>query len=237
MRPKDSDRYARSRVRFEHAALLRRVARRLSPRPLVRVVRRSVARRPAARHRDGDQDSCCCGQTIARRVLDGVLRPVPCVRSLHVARPASSKRTHAPAVRAEAERRSAPLRRHARWEQELVTERSAWLRRAPELVTPDDVAIATIGSELPQPEVRRLFASVFAASNDSDALNALVYVALAADAKDEALDGAYKMIRLRRDARHLDTFAECHHVRGERARALLLEDEALRMARSSLLEE
>jgi hypothetical protein len=126
------------------------------------------------------------------------------------------------------------------WHHDLVADKVAQLRASPATATFDDLAIATVGSTLAASELRTLFATVFAAQTDLARANSLIYVALAAGAKDEAL-AASKALEKNTDvsqqAQYLDTRAECHHVVGDRATALQLEDEALQLAIPQQMEE
>jgi thiol-disulfide isomerase/thioredoxin len=65
-------------------------------------------------------------------------------------------------------------------------------------------------------------------ASDGEALNNLIYYALAAGALDAALYAAERARRLQPDdANLIDTLAEVHHYRGEHDRAIALEKEAL----------
>jgi hypothetical protein len=85
------------------------------------------------------------------------------------------------------------------------------------------LAIAAFGGELPDKEMRALVAIALGATADT-MTNDLVYLAIAAGAKDEALLGAARMVSLApTNADLLDTLAETYHALGRRADALRVE--------------
>lgn len=123
------------------------------------------------------------------------------------------------------------LRRTLRWRRELIDDAVALVRADPASAERDDVILATVGSTRPAEEAKSLVAKVLESKTDSDQRNSLVYVALAAGATDAALVAAKRNVEADRSAQRLDTLAEVHHARGERERALAIEDEALGMSR------
>jgi len=146
----------------------------------------------------------------------------------------SADRGASAAQRAQAWAASARLRRHVRWKQELVAEKLAVVRADPAHATEQDLAIATIDSGVPERDVRALFATVLAQA-DPDRVNNLIYSALAAGAKDEALAAAKKMTETLHDGGHLDTLAECYYVGGNQAEALKVEDQAIALSKDPTL--
>ena len=128
------------------------------------------------------------------------------------------------------------LRRIKQWRQQLLAEKAALVRGSPESASNEDLILATVGSNLPPAEAATLVGRVLQAEADNDRLNSLVYIALAANAKDEALAGAKRVVEGRRSAQFLDTLAECYHVRGNRVEARRLIKEALQLAKGSSLE-
>ena len=80
-----------------------------------------------------------------------------------------------------------------------------------------------------------MFVKVFAAQTDPSIVNGLLYIALAAGAKDEALAAAEKYIAPTKDPLMMDTLAECYYVKGDRKNALRVEDEAIAKAKSTQL--
>jgi hypothetical protein len=131
------------------------------------------------------------------------------------------------AQRAEAFAAGSRIRRQRAWRNELVAEKRATIDLDPAHANPDDLALATIHADLPVHDVRALYARVFAAQTDVERTNNLIYLALAAGAKDEALAAAKKMTETRADAQHLDTLAECYFVAGDSGEAIAVEDRAL----------
>src|SRR5262249_19724141 len=119
------------------------------------------------------------------------------------------------------------LRRQQQWARQLLDEKLLLVRTDPTLVSVDDIMIAVFSPELTTKEARAVIAKVLPAQNDAERLNELVYVALAAGIKDEAFAAAKRLVDMQRDGRTLDTLAECYHARGDRQRALELEDQAL----------
>lgn len=137
---------------------------------------------------------------------------------------------------AEAKNAAARLRRIDRWKSELLAERVAAIRANLATATDEDLVVATIDSPISAGERRKLVHDVLAAQTEAERLNDLVYVALAAGEVDEALAAAKKLVEKRRDAKHLDTLAECHHMKHESREALQLGREALAMSTGSQLE-
>ena len=127
------------------------------------------------------------------------------------------------------------LRRLAQWKKQLVAEKVEQARRSPSTATPHDLAIATVDSDLPLAETRDVFAKVFAAQTEPSVVNGLLYVALAAGAKTEALAAAQAALATSKDAGILDTLAECYYVNGDRKNAVRVEDQAIAIAKSAAL--
>ena len=98
------------------------------------------------------------------------------------------------------------------------------------------LALATIGSGLPEAEVKELYAAVFAAISQPTSLRRAVYLALAAGARNEAQAGARKLVADAPSPGSLNVLAETHHALGQKAEALRVEDEALAKAQGSLRE-
>jgi thiol-disulfide isomerase/thioredoxin len=121
------------------------------------------------------------------------------------------------------------LQRLETWRHDLVADKVGLIRAAPATVKLDDLAIALVDSTLERRDVRVLAATVLAASTDVARTNSIIYIALAAGAKDEALAAARKLVAASRQAQFLDTLAECLHVVGDRAQALQTEDEAAKL--------
>jgi thiol-disulfide isomerase/thioredoxin len=122
------------------------------------------------------------------------------------------------------------LRRREVWRQQLLAEKIALIRAHPASARDDDLVIATVRSGLPMESVRALWKTVLDAEHDVSRLNSLVYIALAADASQEALEAAKRLVERRRTAQFLDTLAECYHVRGDRKMAMHVADEAVALA-------
>src|SRR4029079_3519892 len=91
------------------------------------------------------------------------------------------------------------------------------------------ITVVTVGSAIAVAERRALWALVVEANkNKPRVLNQIAYDAIAADELDQALIAAKRQIELLKDDPiRLDTLAEVHHARGERAEALAQEDKAL----------
>jgi len=134
-------------------------------------------------------------------------------------------------LRGEATRAAPRLRRVDQWKQQLVAEKLDLVRKDPAGALPDDLTIAALGS--PPATARPVVAAALAAQTDPDVLNSLVYIALAANDVDDALAAAKRMTAQRHDPEHLDTLAECHHMRGDRAKALEVEAEAMTLAKGT----
>jgi len=135
------------------------------------------------------------------------------------------------AQRAQATAALLRLRRMQQWKAQLAAEKVAFVRASLAAASEDDILIATIGSNLPAPDVNALFKGVFDATEDLDRINHLVYVALAAKAYDPAVAAAQRLVAKKRNAQYLDTLAECYHAGGDRKRALATEDEAIAFSR------
>ena len=122
------------------------------------------------------------------------------------------------------------VRRIDVWRHDLVADKVALIRADPGAIVPDDLAIAIVDSNLPPDQAHALAALVLAVSTDVGRTNTMIYIALAAGAKDEALVAAKKLVDLSRQAQFVDTLAECLHITGDRAQALHVEDDALSLA-------
>jgi len=120
-------------------------------------------------------------------------------------------------------------RRLKQWKQQLIAEKLAIVRRARE-ASLDDLIVVTIGSDLRQAQIRPVLRSAIEHTQDIERLDKLVYIALAAGAKEEALRAATRINDHRRDGKHLSMLAECYHAWGDRPRALELADEAIETA-------
>jgi thiol-disulfide isomerase/thioredoxin len=121
------------------------------------------------------------------------------------------------------------LRRQQRWRAELVADKVVLVRGSPAVVPVADFAIAVVDSGMPLADIRALTSLTLDASTDLQRTNSLIYVALAAGAKTEALEAARRLVESSRTAQFLDTLAECFHVNGQRQQALETEDEALHL--------
>jgi thioredoxin-like negative regulator of GroEL len=127
------------------------------------------------------------------------------------------------------------MRRIAQWKQQLVAEKLAHARKSPATIDAHELAIATVDSGAAPADVRDVFAKVFAVQTEPSVVNGLVYVAIAAGAKDEALAAAEKYIAPTGDPTMMDTLAECYYVKGDRKNALRVEDEAIAKLKSNQL--
>jgi thiol-disulfide isomerase/thioredoxin len=127
------------------------------------------------------------------------------------------------------------LTRTLAWRAQLISDKVSLLRQDPALAAYDDLVVTTVGSTLPPDEAKALVSTVLAAQTDDEQLNSLVYVALAAGANDAALAGIQRVVAHQHVPQFLDTLAEVHHVRGERAKALEVEDEAIELAKGTPL--
>ena len=127
------------------------------------------------------------------------------------------------------------LTRTLAWRAQLIADKVSLLRQDPALAAYDDLVVATVGSTLPPAEAKALVTTVLAAQTNDEQLNSLVYVALAAGANDAALAGIQRVVAHQRVPQFLDTLAEVHHVAGDRAKALEVEDEAIAMAKDTQL--
>ncbi len=136
------------------------------------------------------------------------------------------------ADRARASATADRLRRVAQWKKQLVTEKLEQARRSPATASAKDLAIATVDSDVPLADARDVFAKVFAAHTDPTVVNGLLYVALAAGAKAEALAAAQAALASSKEAGVLDTLAECYYVNGDRVNAVRVEDQALAMGKN-----
>ena len=116
-----------------------------------------------------------------------------------------------------------------RLKQQLVADKVAAIRARPVDVSVDDLVTATIGSELYAATVWALFRDVLRAQRDADKLRPLIYVALAAGAKQEALDGARALVAIRPSAESLMALAECLHAFGKTTHAVVTVDQARRL--------
>ena len=134
------------------------------------------------------------------------------------------------AVRGEARTSALRLRRTAKWHADLVAEKLELARTFPRAVDERALALATIDSGAPAAATRDAIAKVLAAQSSPDRINGLLYVALAAGAKDEALAAAKRVLADTKDANLLDTLAECYHAHGDKAEALRVEDRAIAVA-------
>ncbi len=141
-----------------------------------------------------------------------------------------------PAERDEAAIATARVVRIARWKQELVAELLERARRAPATVGDHELVIATIDSGAPPAAIHTAFANVLGRQTDPNAVNGLLYVALAAGAVDEALAAGKRVLADSKDPQQLDTLAECYHVHGDQADALRVEDQAIALAKGSLVD-
>ncbi|MEO8844838.1 MAG: thioredoxin family protein [Kofleriaceae bacterium] len=134
------------------------------------------------------------------------------------------------AQRGEVLRASMPIQRVAKWEADLVAEKLELARTAPAAVSEHDLAIATVDSGAPPADIKEAITKVLAAHTDPQSLNGFLYVALAAGANDEALAAAKRVISSSKDPAVMDTLAECYHAHGDKADALRVEDEAIKLA-------
>ncbi len=134
------------------------------------------------------------------------------------------------AQRAESTSTAKRLRRLALWKQQLVAEKLDAARAAPGSIGERDLEIATVDSGASPADIHAVFAKVFAAQTDPSVVNGLLYVALAAGAKDEALAAAKQVLGASKDPGQLDTLAECFHVHGDHADALRVEDQAIALS-------
>ncbi|HEX5058356.1 MAG TPA: thioredoxin family protein [Kofleriaceae bacterium] len=123
------------------------------------------------------------------------------------------------------------IRRVDQWKKHLVAEKAALIRAAPEQAADDDILLAAMGSSIPIDERRALLKAMIAAEVDTARVNNLAYVGLAAGLTDEALVAAQRAVKEERIDQHLDTLAECFHIRGDRKAALATIDEAIGWAR------
>jgi thiol-disulfide isomerase/thioredoxin len=122
------------------------------------------------------------------------------------------------------------LKRIQKWKSDLVAEKIELARSAPAAVSERDLAIATVDSGAPAADIHDALTKVLAAHDQPAAINGLIYVALAAGAKDEALAAAKRVLAGSKDPSLLDTLAECFHVHGDRIDALRTEDAAIKLA-------
>jgi len=139
----------------------------------------------------------------------------------------SKNRLATDADRALAAKAAEHLRRLDAWHRDLVNDKIAAIKADPLNATTEDIAIATVGSDLPMADVQKLYALIFKATTNDTRVNELVYLALAAGAKDEALAAAQANLAVAHSPEYLDTLAECFHAAGDSAEALRLEDEAM----------
>jgi len=124
------------------------------------------------------------------------------------------------------------LRRLALWKQQLVAEKLELASGAPGSVGEHDLMLATVDSGAAPSDIHAVFTKVFAVQTDPSVVNGLLYVALAAGAKDEALAAAKRTLGDSKSPDMLDTLAECFHVHGDRDDALRIEDQALTLSGS-----
>jgi tetratricopeptide (TPR) repeat protein len=134
------------------------------------------------------------------------------------------------AQRGEARGASMRIQRIAKWKADLVAEKLELVRSAPGSATERDLAIATVDSDASPADVKDAVAKVLGAHSDPQSLNGFLYVALAAGAKDEALAAAKRVLSASKDPGIMDTLAECYHAHGDKAEALRVEDEAIKLA-------
>jgi tetratricopeptide (TPR) repeat protein len=121
----------------------------------------------------------------------------------------------------------AHLRRVLQWREQLIGDKVSQIRAVPGLTAADDLILATVGSTLSPADAKALVAKVLEAQTDDELVNSYVYIALAAGATDAALAAAERVVAHKHLAQYLDTLAEVHHARGERDKALAVEDEAI----------
>ena len=131
--------------------------------------------------------------------------------------------------RDEAQRACEHLKRIDVWHHDLVADKLAVAKAAPATVSLDDLTIATVDSTAPAKDVKALLATVLAAQTDATRTNGIVYIALAANAPDEALTAAKRVLAPTQNPQFLDTLAECFHMTGDRDQALATEDAALKL--------
>jgi thiol-disulfide isomerase/thioredoxin len=131
------------------------------------------------------------------------------------------------AVRAEAKKTADHLRRIDAWRHDLIADKVAAITADPVSASTEDIAIATVGSDLAMADIKKLYAVIFKATTNDTRVNELVYLALAAGANDQALAAAQADLAVAHSPQYLDTLAECFHVAGDSAEALRLEDEAM----------
>jgi len=141
-----------------------------------------------------------------------------------------------PDQRAAARKEGRHVRRVLGWRQQLIDETLEEVRRDPALATEEELIIATIESGVPADVVREIYRKAMTGAHE-DRKNTLVYLALAAGATEEALVAAKANAAARPVPQFLDTLAEVHHVRGDRVRALAVEDEAITAASGAVLEK
>jgi len=139
-------------------------------------------------------------------------------------------RTANAADQQEARLSSTRLRRVAKWRAELVDEKLALARLMPDKISARDLAIATVDSGARARDVHVVMSAVLSMYAEPATINGLLYIALAAGAKDEALDAAKRVLASSKDPNLLDTLAECYHVHGDKAEALRVEDQAIALA-------
>ncbi len=138
--------------------------------------------------------------------------------------------TATPTQRAEAARTARHVRRVEQWKQTLLADTFAAIASDPAHVTADELAIATVGSGVDAKSVRAAIKSALDARTDPAELNDLVYVAIAAGLYDEAVRAGERMVKNKRTAELLDTYAEALFKSGDKAKALAIADEALALA-------
>lgn len=120
------------------------------------------------------------------------------------------------------------LRRIEQWREQLRAEKLALIRANPDTTTADDLLIATVTDGPATAETRAVVKKVLDAHRDLDQLNHLVYVALAANANQEALDAAKRLGD--KEAYYLDTLAETYHASGDHSHALATAQQAVDLA-------
>lgn len=143
---------------------------------------------------------------------------------------ASAKATDA--QRGEAKLASARIHRLARWKRERIAEEIDRARLAPETVQPHDLELATVDSGATPAELHDVFTKVFSVRRTPNALNDVIYIALAAGDAADALAAAKAVLGGTDDPSILDSLAECYHATGDRSAAEITEDHAIALAGS-----
>jgi len=148
----------------------------------------------------------------------------------HLEAAVAADKANAQGVAAEAAWDAAGIRRAAELRARVTRDLLDYVRAYPGASHAiDALTVASVDGNLSVAERNALWQRVVEANKASaSVLNEIVYDALAAGALDAALDAGKRQVALaRRTANSLDSLAEVHHARREKAEALAREDEAL----------